>query len=189
MEHGLCVWEQAAAHLLRLGEEHAHAWPLSAVISTWEELWSRFVEELRVLDRQARREMQEEAPSFDRLRFFATAPGGDGEPWLRLPQTFNLQDPAEYFQVDILPRQQRMLDRACWSLALRKGGALQGARAGEEPTEATPPAGVPAGRVGQQAKDSREAAPQLLGTPLTSKEVSRSMDHRPKDPKTGKFLC
>lgn len=28
-----------------------------------------------------------------------------------------------------------------------------------------------------------------MGTPLTSKEVSRSMDHRPKDAKTGKFLC
>lgn len=148
------AWEQAAAHLLRLGEEHSHAWPLSSVIATWEELWSRFVEELRSLDRRARREMQEESPSFDRLRFFATAPGGDGEPWLRLPQTFNLQDPEEYFQVDLLPRQQRMLDRACWSLALRKGGALQGARAGEG-SEAPSPQGPPPARGATAAGEQR----------------------------------
>ena len=63
------------------------AWPLHSVMSTWEELWGRFTEELRSLDRRIRREMQEESPSFDRLRFFATSPG---EPWLRLPQTFDL---------------------------------------------------------------------------------------------------
>ena len=88
--------------------------------ATWEELWARWVEELKDLERKARREMGEEAPSFERLRFFCTAPGTTGEPWLRLPQTFSLDDPLECFQTDILPKQRRVLDRACWGLALKK---------------------------------------------------------------------
>ena len=123
-------WESAAAQLLKLGEEYTHAWPLQAVLSTWEELWGRFVEELRTIDRGARREMQDESPSFDRLRFFATSPGADGTPWLRLPQTFDLQALGEYFQTDIVPRQKRLLDRACWNMAFKRP-ALAGGRAGE----------------------------------------------------------
>ena len=182
-------WEGAAAQLLKLGEEFAHAWPLQSVIGVWEELWARFVEELRSIDRQARREMQDENPSFDRLRFFATSPGSNGEPWLRLPQTFDLQASEEYFQTDIVPRQQRLLDRACWNMAFRKP-ALHGGRAGGEDEKRASPAG--ASRAGG-GKGSGNSAPssdtgQLLGSPLTSKEVSRSMDHRPKD-KAGKYLC
>lgn len=92
-------FEAAATFFLKLGEEHSYAWPAHAILSAWEELWSRFGEELRELDRQLRRSMKEEAPSFERMRFFATAPGADGEPWLRLPRTFFLEDANEYFQI------------------------------------------------------------------------------------------
>ena len=182
-------WESAAAQLLKLGEEYTHAWPLQAVLSTWEELWGRFVEELRAIDRSARREMQDESPSFDRLRFFATSPGADGTPWLRLPQTFDLQALGEYFQTDIVPRQRRLLDRACWNMAFKRP-SLAGGRAGENADNA-------AGNLGDGAKAGNQHTPkpnapkevgQLLGSPLTPKEVSRSMDHRPKD-RTGKYLC
>ena len=183
-------WESAAAQLLKLGEEYTHAWPLQAVLSTWEELWGRFVEELRTIDRGARREMQDESPSFDRLRFFATSPGADGTPWLRLPQTFDLQALGEYFQTDIVPRQKRLLDRACWNMAFKRP-ALAGGRAGENVDDT-------AGSLGEGVKAGGQTAPkpgapqkevgQLLGSPLTQKEVSRSMDHRPKD-RTGKYLC
>ena len=124
--------EAAALHLLRLGEEHSYAWPAQAILAVWEELWARHGEEMRELDRQLRQEMREEAPPFDRIRFFATAPSAGGEPWLRLPRTFFLEDPAEYFQVDVLPRHQRLLSRACWQTALKKSplGLKAG---GEEP--------------------------------------------------------
>ena len=167
-------------------------------MSVWEELWARFTEELRALDRRARREMQDESPSFDRLRFFATSPGDNGEPWLRLPQTFDLQAPGEYFQTDIVPRQQRMLDRACWSMALKRPSPLTGGRAGAEdiggPDKAQPAAPNPRNsRAGSKGSAPgagtavKEPAP-LLGNALTSKEAGRSMDHRPKD-KDGKYLC
>ncbi|CAL1147366.1 unnamed protein product [Cladocopium goreaui] len=167
-------------------------------MSVWEELWARFTEELRALDRRARREMQDESPSFDRLRFFATSPGENGEPWLRLPQTFDLQAPGEYFQTDIVPRQQRMLDRACWSMALKRPSPLTGGRAGAEdiggPDKAQPSAPNPRNpRAGGKGSApgantaAKEPAP-LLGNALTSKEAGRSMDHRPKD-KDGKYLC
>lgn len=79
-------------------------WPAHAIFGVWEELWSRYVEELKDLDRELRRAMKEEAPTFERIRFFATGFGEDGEPWLG----------NEYFQTDIIPR-------------------LQGGKAGEEP--------------------------------------------------------
>ena len=173
-------WEKAAAQLLRFGEEHAHAWPLHAIMSTWEELWGRFTEELRALDRKIRREMQEESPSFDRLRFFATSPGADGEPWLRLPQTFDLEAAGEYFQTDVVPRQQRLLDRACWSLALKKP-ALLGGRAGGDLTDTSagdfPGAGAnkplrAGGKVGGGGTPGPKETPPLMGTPLTSKEAA-----------------
>ena len=44
-------WEAAAGRLLKLGEEHAHAWPLGTVLATWDELWGRFGEEIRDLEK------------------------------------------------------------------------------------------------------------------------------------------
>ena len=61
VQHYGC-WERAANGLLRLGEESAHAWPLHLVIATWEELWSRFLEEIKDTKRKARREMGEDYP-------------------------------------------------------------------------------------------------------------------------------
>ena len=67
--------EKAASHLLRLGEQHGYAWTATAVYSAWEELWARFCEEARELDRRVRREMKDESPTFARLKFFALSPG------------------------------------------------------------------------------------------------------------------
>ena len=153
-------WEAAAGHLLKLGEEHAHAWPLQSILATWDELWGRFCEEARDLERKLRREMSEEAPSFERIRFFSTAPGPDGTPWLRLPSTFDLEDPQEYFQTDVLPRHKRMLDRACWNLALKRA-PLQGGKAGADTREGPRPRfdSDPGARTGQAG-----APPPLLGS-------------------------
>ncbi|CAE7256170.1 RE2 [Symbiodinium natans] len=64
--------------LLKYGEEQSHMWPMHLVLSVWEELWGRFCEEIRDLERKARREM-----------------------------TFDLDDSLEYFQTDVLPRKGR----------------------------------------------------------------------------------
>ncbi|CAE7308056.1 unnamed protein product, partial [Symbiodinium necroappetens] len=72
------LFEAAATKLLHLGEEATYAWPLPWVMSTWEELWSRMVEELRQLDREMRRLMGEESPSWERIRFFCTSPDDQG---------------------------------------------------------------------------------------------------------------
>ncbi|CAK9011227.1 Uncharacterized protein SCF082_LOCUS11010, partial [Durusdinium trenchii] len=133
------TFEAAACYLLKLGEEHSYAWPAHVILGVWEELWARLGEEIRDLDRNLRRAMLEESPTFERTRFFATAPGTDGEPWLRLPRTFFLEDQAEYFQTDVLPRHDGLLSRACWQVALKKAPTLnlQGGKAGgtEEPPE------------------------------------------------------
>eukprot|EP00438_Fugacium_kawagutii_P015705 Skav235328 [mRNA] locus=scaffold520:603852:614712:+ [translate_table: standard] len=102
------AFEQAATYLLKLGEDHAYMWPAHAIFGVWEELWARYIEELRDLDRELRRAMKEESPTFERIRFFVTAPGEDGT---------------------------TVLSRACWQVALKRspGGSLQGGKAGEEP--------------------------------------------------------
>ncbi|CAE7372776.1 unnamed protein product [Symbiodinium sp. CCMP2592] len=74
------VWEAAALHLTKLGEEHSYAWPAHVIFDAWEELWARFFEELREVDRELRRLMREESPTFDRMKFVATAPNSEGQP-------------------------------------------------------------------------------------------------------------
>lgn len=136
---------------------------------------------MKDLDRQLRREMKEDTPTFERIRFFVTAPGEDGEPWLRLPRTFFLEDLQEYFQTDVQPRHNRLLSRACWQVALKKApqGGLHGGKAGE----------------GTEASESRKtgkadpSSKPLMGPPLTMKEAARALDHRPKEKKGAKYLC
>ena len=187
--------EAAATFLLKLGEEHSYMWPAHAIVSVWEELWSRFVEEMREVDRSIRKAMREDSPSFERMRFFATAPGPDGEPWLRLPRTFYLGDPQEYFQTDVIPRHNRLLSRACWQNALKKGSglALQGGKAGEDLNPSANSASEaslsrPEAKVGKGAEQNLNKP--LFGPALSGKEAARSLDHRPKDrKKADKYLC
>ena len=191
-EHYAC-WEEAAGFLLKLGEDHGYAWPPHAIFSVWEELWARFTEEMKELDRNLRREMREEAPSFDRIRFFATSPDFNGDPWLALPRMFFLEDEGEYFQTDVVPRHNRLLSRACWQTALRRNPVLPltGGKAGAEEYGMEDPRSEaltsrPDPKVG---KGAGKDGPKLLGPALTGKEGARALDHRPKDKKTGKFLC
>lgn len=183
--------EAAATYLLRLGEDHGYIWPPNTIFSVWEEVWARFSEEMRELDRSLRRAMKEESPSFERIRFFATAPGPDGEPWLQLPRTFFLEDEGEYFQTEVVPRHNRMLSRACWQVALKKNGPLTGQRAGGEEDQADlgTEASVtrPDPKVGKGNAKAEQS--KLLGPQLSGREGARSLDHRPKERKSGKYLC
>ena len=125
-------------------------------------------------------------PSFDRIRFFATAPDASGAPWLRLPATFDLEDPMEYFQTDIVARQTRALNRACWNAALkraptvtenRKAGEISGSK-GSEPNPAAAPGTAKAGK-----------PPPLIGPNLTADEAKRSFAHAPKTKDGSQSVC
>ncbi|CAE7767408.1 unnamed protein product [Symbiodinium sp. CCMP2592] len=168
------VWEAAALHLTKLGEEHSEfssacavelealrpepaagedSSPAHVIFDVWEELWARFFEELREVDRDLRRLMREESPTFDRMKFVATAPNAEGRPWLRLPGTFRLEDPREYFTTDVLDRLQRQLSRAAWAQALR-GPARTGLPGG-------------GGRAGDASADGQAGHPGKVDDPPT----------------------
>ena len=184
-------WEEAADYLRKLSEQHEYAWPADAIFGVWAELWNRWCEELREIDRRVLRELREEAPSYDRIRFFLTAPGSDGTPWLRLPSTFDLEDPDEYFQRDVMGRQTRALNRACWGGTLRKSPASSEPRkAGADPAPTAD--GPAAGRQRNGGRDTKvvgsttpvpESAPPnrpFIGPTLTQEERARAMAHAPK---------
>ncbi|CAE7233656.1 unnamed protein product [Symbiodinium sp. CCMP2592] len=165
------VWEAAALHLTKLGEEHSYAWPAHVIFDVWEELWARFFEELREVDRDLRRLMREESPTFDRMKFVATAPNAEGRPWLRLPGTFRLEDPREYFTTDVLDKLQRQLSRAAWAQALRgparTGLPGGGGRAGDASAD---------GQAGHPGKaddpPTRAGGVKAGGLPLPSSEMT-----------------
>ena len=172
-----------------MGEEHGYAWPPDVIMGVWEELWARWCEELRELDRQALRAMKMDAPSFEQLKFFVTAPEGSGNPWLRVPNTFRLEDPMEYFKTDIISRHHRSLTRACWGSALRKiadnpdrpragaaGDPDDAARSGANGGGGDPPA----------VRSGNALHPRLFGDPVP-REQGRALDHRPLH--EGKYLC
>ncbi|OLP85660.1 hypothetical protein AK812_SmicGene33323 [Symbiodinium microadriaticum] len=167
--------EKAASHLLRLGEQHGYSWTATAVYSAWEELWARFCEEARELDRRVRREMKDESPTFARLKFFALSPGPDGQPWLQLPGTFRLEDDTQYFCTDMLPRMQRQLSRACWSGAQKRGGtAPSGGRAAGSEVQAEARSEPGRGQELTPAEvDGARAPSKLLGPSLHPREAAR----------------
>ena len=100
--------------------------------------------------------------------------------------TFNLEDPSEYFQTDIMARQTRALNRACWGAALRKPAMTPEARkAGEVP--ATPAGGGTAPAAG--ATPSGNKPPPLLGPNLTPEEMARANAHAPRTKDGAQVVC
>ena len=174
-------WEAAADHLLRLGEQHEYAWPPALIFGLWAELWNRWCEELRELDRLVLRELRNEAPSFDQIRFLAMAPDAEGNVWLRLPATFDLESPDEHFQMDVMARQLRSLNRACWGAALRQIPAPNGdsRKAGETAPKVGAPPPAPGGT----------KAPPLLGPTLTKDEMARASMHAPRTKDGNQPIC
>ena len=192
--------EEVANYLLKLSEQREYPWPADAILGVWAELWNRWCEELREIGRRVLRELREKAPSYDRIRFFLTAPGADGTPWLRLPRTFDLEDPDEYFQRDVMGRQTRALNRACWGATLRKAPASSEPRkAGADPAPTAD--GPAAGRQKNGGRDTKvigstapvpEGAPParpFIGPTLTQEERARAMAHAPKTHDGSRVLC
>ena len=106
--------------------------------------------------------MDDESPTYERIRYVCTAPQEDGLPWLALPRTFELEDPTTYFNTDIKVRHENMLTRSNWAMAFKAVGPPQGSRkAGDD--EEDPPQNTP--------KFPRSGGIKLLGAPLRKTEL------------------
>ena len=55
-EEWYAQWVEAASYLLKLSEQHEYAWPADAIFGVRAELWNRWCEELREIDRRVLRE-------------------------------------------------------------------------------------------------------------------------------------
>ena len=70
----------AADELLRLHEDDPNAWPRDEVWDVWAELSWRWCEEMRETRRSILREMQDDNPTIERLRFYCLARDEEGRP-------------------------------------------------------------------------------------------------------------
>ena len=135
--------------------------------------------------------LEDESPTYERIRFLCTAPKEDGSPWLELPRTYELEDPTTYFTTDIKVRHASMLTRSNWAMAFRAITHPPGRKAGDGEQEESPPKagdGQTTPRKTQAQTSQRAGAPKLLGSPLSRSEAGRSLDHRPKSP-GGRYIC
>ena len=112
----LAIWHQ----------ETPHKWPLQVVMDTWEELHWRFLEEIKELVRQIKKQAKRESLTLQELRFYALLPGPDGTAWLTLPRTFDLMNPEGWFKTELEPRIERKQERTLWRLTWDGGKAWKG---------------------------------------------------------------
>ena len=59
---------------MELGEQHDYAWPPRSVFAAWCELRWRWCEEMRLIHQRLLEVLDEESPSYDRIRFVCTSP-------------------------------------------------------------------------------------------------------------------
>ena len=104
-----------------------------------------------------------------------------------MPCTFLLEDPAEYFQTDILARRHRSLTRACWSAALKKGNLNTPTKVGGETAPPLEDAGLRPPRAGGGGGTTPPSGRINLYGTCTPREQGRSLDHKPMV--DGKALC
>ena len=150
---------------------------------TWEKLWARFCAELRELDADLVRLLGgARNPTFEQIRFYCTTPDEHGVPWLRLPSTFDLDSPDEYFQTVLIPRKERGLNCALWSLTRQPTAKRPApvAKPKARPKKSGGEEGPPASEEGPDTQE-RIGAFKLMGSRLTRDEAVRAQEHRPLD--------
>lgn len=158
-----------------------HKWPLTVVMDIWEELHWRFIEEMKELVRQLKKEAARESMTLTEMRFHALLPGPDGQAWLRLPETFNIEKPGTWFQEEVIPRIERKQERLLWNLTWQGGQRKGGPQ----------PAGGDGGAqavAGASQTDSKPSLKNLWGPKLTPEEVARAKERAPLD-RNGTLLC
>eukprot|EP00972_Heterocapsa_arctica_P084823 12494621-Heterocapsa_arctica.AAC.1 len=61
------IWRTAPDRLLDMHEQEQHVFPLDFVQDTWEELWWRWTEEIKGIDRDVLRKLGQDNPRYDQL--------------------------------------------------------------------------------------------------------------------------
>eukprot|EP00435_Cladocopium_sp_Y103_P064105 s1381_g25.t1 len=154
---------------------HPHRWPLNVVMDVWEELHWRFGEEMKELLRRLKKEIGRETITLNELRFHALLPGPDGQAWLQMPDTFDIERPGAWFQSEVIPRIDRKQERLLWNLTWQ-GGARR-----DRPTPT--PAGGNTSPV-----NKAPTVKTLLGPKLNPEETSQAKERAPQD-RNGVLLC
>eukprot|EP00435_Cladocopium_sp_Y103_P056630 s604_g19.t1 len=157
-----------------------HRCPLTVIIDLWEELHWRLYEEVRELLRLLKREAGRETMTLQEIKFHALLPGPDGRAWLRMPSTFDIEEPTGWFQTEVIPRIDRKQERLLWNLT------WQGNRKG--PMQKEGAGGVHASGGDGAVESDRLSVKNLWGPKLTAEETARAKDRAPTD-KGGVLLC
>ena len=170
----LAGWHQA----------YPHKWPLNVIVDCWEELHWRFVEEVKALIHSIKKEVGRETMTLTELRFHCLMPGPEGDAWLKMPSTFDIQRPDSWFQEEVIPRIERKQERLLWNLTWQSGRKEKQPAAGSVGTVS---AGGSSPQVGGGG-DSKPTLKALWGPKLQPEEVSRAKDRAPQD-RSGNLLC
>ena len=86
-------------------EDNERAFPFAYICRLWNELWAVWIEELRESRRHLTRILNTDQPRKEELKGLALMPGPDGAPTFSFPNTFDLEDPAGYYQQVCVPQQ------------------------------------------------------------------------------------
>ena len=163
-------WRAVRNHALeKLSEWHLaypHRWPYNVICDVWEEIHWRIIEDVKDLVRKLKKEVGRETMTLAEIKFHALLPGPDGQAWLEIPSTFDLERPDGWFQTEVIPRIERKQDRLLWNLT------WQGPKR-DRPQGAT---STSAGAVQEPEKPSLKA---LWGPKLNPEEVNRAKERAP----------
>ena len=167
----LAEWHQASPH----------KWPLGVIVDIWEEVQWRFVEEIKQIVRDLKKEVGRETMTLSEIKFHCLLPGVHGEAWLTMPTTFDLERPGSWFQEEIVPRIERKQERLLWNLTWQGGK--------KDRTVAGTSSSASAGTTGDGGdRGERPTLKALWGPKLSPEEVNRAKDRAPQD-RQGKLLC
>ena len=155
-----------------------HKWPLNVIMDIWEELHWRIGEEFKELLRQLKKFANRETMTLTELKFHALLPGADGEAWLVMPSTFDIERPGSWFQEEVVPRIERKQERLLWNLTWQ-GGARK---------TVPQPAGGATSSGGGGDGDLKPTVKALWGPKLSSEETNRAKERAPLD-RNGTLLC
>ena len=150
-----------------------HRWPLNVIMDLWEEIHWHFFEELKDLLRRLKRDVGRETMTLNELKFHALLPGPDGQAWLVMPTTFDIERPDSWFQTEVMPRIERKQERLLWNMTWQ----------GNQRRPTAPGPSTAAG--GEVEKPTLKG---LWGPKLSPEEVNKAKERAPLD-RNGQLLC
>ena len=179
-------------------EDNERAFPFAYICRLWNELWAVWIEELRESRRHLTRRLNTDNPRKAELKCLALMPGSDGTPVFSFPNTFDLEDPAGYYQQVCVPKQKRGLNNLLCDLTFKQSGIQNKAGEFEDlggppgtHTAENPKAGKGGGKASSKGKKDSTETPRAYpaGKRLPPPEAALSVKHAPIDPKSKKPIC